>query len=327
VRAGPLPTPHPPPPPPPQPRLRQQVIETPKPASEEAPDDARFLAEHDSKADQQKVARGSRHEDMVAKPDPEELKAKKDPREATRPDPSDETPGKDPDAPPDPGALSMRTPGHPQPAEVAQDKKIRGDTGGRDAPNGDGQNRKKGDGSISQEERKPVEANKGDAGGGGGTPRAPNLRPDDETLERLVGGGSVDHVEDVEESDESSFNTKRWVYASFFNRLKRQVAQNWDPVSVWRREDPEGKHHGLKARLTQLKVSLDGKGKVQKIVVVQPCGVAALDDEAIRSFKAAGPFPNPPQALVDGDGLITFEFGFHFTIAEKKTSWKVTRSL
>jgi TonB family protein len=320
----------PPPPPPPEaaPPVQAQVIETVKPQNEEAPDEARFLAEFDSKADQQKVARGSKHEEIAKAPDPEELKATKNPRPANQPEPAEDQIGKTEDAPKAPGALSMRRPGTPAPGEVAQDKKIAGDVRGSDAPTGDGTARKRGDGSISQDERKPVEVAEGDGGAGGGTPRAPNLRPDEETLERIVGGGSVDHVEDVDEGEENQFNARRWVYATFFNRMKRQVAQNWDPAGVWRQEDPEGKHHGFKSRVTQLRVSLDGKGGVKKILVVTPSGVDALDEEAIRAFKSAQPFPNPPAALVDGDGLITFEFGFYFEINnEKRTAWKFNRSM
>lgn len=325
--AAPPPPPAAPPPPPQQRPADVQVIETVKPTEEQAPDEARFLAEYDSKVDQQKVARGSKFEEIATRPEAEELKAKKDPAPANQPDPPKDEIGNKPDAPVAPGALSMRAPGHPNPAAMTQDKKIAGARNGGDAPPGDGIAPKKGNAAFSQEETRATETARGQGGAGGGTPRAPNLRPDDEVLERMVGGGSVDHVADVEEGDENQFNTKRWVYASFFNRLKRQVAQNWDPVAVWRREDPEGKHHGYKSRLTQLRVSLDAGGKIQKILVVTPSGVTALDEEAIRSFKAAEPFPNPPQALVDRDGFITFDFGFHFSINHQKTSWKVYRSM
>ena len=67
---------------------------------------------------------------------------------------------------------------------------------------------------------------------------------------------------------------------------------------------------------------------LKKILVVTPSGVEALDEEAIRAFKSAQPFPNPPTALVDGNGLITFEFGFYFEINnEKRTAWKFNRSM
>jgi TonB family protein len=304
-----------------------QVVENTETDSEE-PDDARFLAEFNSKVEKQTVARGDRQEDMVKKPDPaEDMPSKKETdKRATQPDPSETEPGKSDDAPPNPGVFSMRKPGTPNRGEVAQDSKTRGETDGSKAPPGDGSKGQKGDGSIAQDERKPSDSDGGEGGGGGGTPRAPNLHPDDETLERIVGGGSVDHVEDVEEGDETAYNAKRWVYASFFNRMKRQVAQEWNPGGVWRREDPQGTHYGFKDRVTALRISLDEKGNIVKVLVVQPSGVDALDDEAIRAFDVAQPFPNPPSALVDGDGQITFDFGFHFTIDNgSSTSWKVYR--
>ncbi|MCA9542815.1 MAG: TonB family protein [Myxococcales bacterium] len=166
----------------------------------------------------------------------------------------------------------------------------------------------------------------GQGGAGGGAPRAPNLRPTDEILERVAGGGSVDHVEDVDEGDENAFNSKRWVFASFFNRVKRQVAQNWDPAGVWRREDPDGSVYGFKSRETHVKVSLDSRGQLAKIVVVGASGVQALDDEAIRAFRASGPFPNPPAQLINSDGRISFTFGFFFEIGERRSTWKIYRS-
>ena len=81
---------------------------------------------------------------------------------------------------------------------------------------------------------------KGQSGAGGGAPRVPNLKPTKEVLERALGGGSVDHLEDVESGDETALSAKRWIYASFFNRVKRQVAQNWDPQTVWRRRRSDG---------------------------------------------------------------------------------------
>jgi TonB family protein len=312
----------PPPPPPPQ---SQQVIEAPKPANEQVAEDARFLSDYDSKVEKQSAKHENKYEEMVARPQPEELAAKDKPKQATAPAPDEVLdPGKQ-DAPKVSGALSMRSAGTPEPATVEQDKKIAGARDGAKGPDGTG-GPKRGDGAVSQDERHPTEIAQGNGGAGGGSPRAPNLRPDDATLERLVGGGSVDDVKDIDEGDENAFNTKRWVYASFFNRMKRVVAQNWDPVSVWRAEDPDGSHYGFKNRNTVVRVSIDAKGAIEKVSIIGPCGIDSLDEEALRAFKASGPFPNPPQALLD-NGLITFEFGFSFTINEKSTSWKVYRSI
>src|SRR5207249_9699656 len=141
-----------------------------------------------------------------------------------------------------------------------------------------------------QERHNKGEIPKGEGGAGGGQPTAPP-KLTDEQLERVVGGGSVDHLDDVDNGDETALNAKRWVYASFFNRLKRQVAQNWDPASVWRRSDPTGQVYGYKTRVTEVRVSLLANGDVARIVVTTPSGVSELDDEAVRAFHAAAPFP------------------------------------
>jgi protein TonB len=156
----------------------------------------------------------------------------------------------------------------------------------------------------------------GQGGGGSGQPRCRTCGPE-ERLERIV-GGSVDHLEEVESGDETALSAKRWVYASFFNRLKRQVAQNWDPQTVWRRSDPDGTHHGFKTRVTEVRVVLNAKGDLSKILVTSPSGVNELDDEAVRAFHAAAPFPNPPDGLAGKDGTITFAFSFFFRSASRE---------
>ena len=321
--------PPPPPPPPPAPPKKTQVVETVKPNEDKEPDNARFLAEHNTRVDKQTVARGARNEPMVAKSKPEELTPKQQPKD----DPSvqkqpeeDRLPGNNERAPDVPGKLAMRTPGaQAQHQEAPQEARTRGAQGGAKGPIvADGFVPRAGDHAIEQQRRDPGEKTKGQSGAGGGAPRVPDLKPSKEVLERALGGGSVDHLEQVESGDETALSAKRWVYASFFNRLKRQVAMNWDPQTVWRRSDPTGAHHGFKTRVTEVRVTLSPKGDLTKIVVTSPSGVRELDDEAVRSFHAAAPFPNQPDGLVR-DKQITFAFSFHFEIGAPRTSWRVLR--
>ncbi|MDX2088963.1 MAG: TonB family protein [Kofleriaceae bacterium] len=317
--------PPPPPPPPAQPRPAQ-VVEVVKPQAEKAPENARLLSEYDVSVEKQKVDRGSAKEPLAKKSAPEELVAKKDPQEASMKELPEQAPGKNVKAPDAPGTLSMRAPGAPAPAELPQDAKMRGTTTGERGPIvADGFIPRRGSGAIEQLRREQGELPRGEGGAGGGAPQVPNLKPSQELLERAVGGGSVDHLEDVEEGDETSLSAKKWVYATFFNRLKRSVAQNWDPATVWRRSDPNGTVHGFKTRVTEVRVSLSPKGDLAKIVVTNPSGVSELDDEAVRSFHAAAPFPNPPDGLIGKEGLITFAFSFYFEIGQPRTSWRVIR--
>lgn len=107
------------------------------------------------------------------------------------------------------------------------------------------------------------------------------------------------------------------IHASYFKRLKLQVARAWDPTPVWRRADPTGTRYGSKTRITELRVSLSPQGELAKILVVSPSGANELDEEAVRAFRIAAPFPNPPAGLLQKDNLFTFGFSLFFNPALK----------
>jgi TonB family protein len=321
--------PKPPAPPPPPQRRNTQIVETARPTEEKPPENTRFLAEYDSAVKKQTVARGAVDEPMVAKSKPSELAPKENPKEASIKERQPDRPkGTNKDAPDVPGTLAMRKEGAQNPADMQQDQKTRGSSVGATGPVAfDGFSPKKGNGAFEQERRERSEIRRGQAGAGGAAPEVPNLKPSQEMLERAIGGGSVDHLEDVNEGDETALNAKQWIHASFFNRMKRQVRQNWDPESVWRRRDPSGQVYGLKTRTTEVRVSLTTKGELAKVVVVSPSGMSELDDEAVRAFHAAAPFVNAPKELAGEDGLITFTFSFVFEISGSRTSWRLFRSM
>ncbi|HPH67634.1 MAG TPA: energy transducer TonB [Kofleriaceae bacterium] len=311
----------PPPPPPPAPTRPMQIVETVNSNTDTEPDNTRFLSENNIKVDKQTVARGAVQEPMIAKPKAPELVATNDAREASmQKDPGNRPVGTSPKAPDAPGPLAMRTVGAKAPSETPQDAKTRGQIAGIDGRTGDGAAAKRGDGAITQAKREQSELAPGQSGAGGGVPRVPNLKPSAEVLERVAGGGSVDHLDDVEKGDETALNSKRWVHASFFNRVKRSVAQAWQPGVVF------GRKYGNSASSdktwpTEVRVTLRPNGSLADVVVLKGCGLAELDEEALRSFRVAGPFPNPPAELVK-NGVIVFEFGFFFEVSGSRTIWR-----
>ncbi|HEY5951255.1 MAG TPA: TonB family protein [Kofleriaceae bacterium] len=317
------------PPPPPAQARPAQVVETARPTAEKPPENTRFVSEFDTSVKKQSVARGSVQEPMIAKSKPAELTPKQDAKEASiKEDQPDRQKGANKDAPDVPGTLAMRKEGAQNPSDTQQDAKTKGSSIGASGPIAfDGIVPKKGDGAFEQQRRERSEIPRGQQGAGGGVPDVPNLKPSQEVLERAIGGGNVDHLDDVDNGDETALNAKRWIHASFYNRLKRQVAQNWDPGSVWRRRDPTGSVYGYKTRVTEVRVSLTTKGEVAKIVVTHPSGVTELDDEAVRAFQHAAPFVNTPKELAGEDGLITFSFAFYFEIGAPRSSWRVIRSM
>jgi len=311
-----------------------QVVEITRPENEKVPDKARYLSEYDSSVEKQTVARGST-EKMVDRPAARELpptaRENPDRTEAPKSEKAEasksttEGPGEGPGD--TPTKLSMRGPGEGADSPPPDSSKP-GEKAGEEVALGLGIAPRQGEGGRRRatETERPPGGTTEQPGGGGGPAKTPNLRPTEELLERAVGGGSVDHLDDAETGDFTALNSRQWKYATFFNRMKRQVAQNWHPDVVYLHRDPSGNIYGTRDRLTVLQVSLKPNGAVAKIFVEKQSGVDFLDDEAVRAFREAQPFPNPPAGLVDArSNLITFSFGFHFGIGGDRSRWKVFR--
>ena len=298
-----------------------QVVEITRPKLEMMPNHAHYVSEYDSATKRETVARGST-EKMVDRPGRKDLPVTPQPLDSpevakTRPPTSDTI------NPLGTGALSMRRPGAPQ--EVPRDE-TRGPRHGSVDPiaaNGLAPHRGSGDRMRRFTAQRP-----GQNGDGGevGRPKMPDLRPSKEFLSRVAGGGSVDRLDGVADGETTALNTRRWKYASFFNRMKRQVAQNWHPAEVWMQRDPYGNVYGDKNRTTVVRVALRQDGSLAGIFIEHGSGVDFLDEEAVRAFRAAQPFPNPPSGLRDPDSdIITFSFGFRFEIGGTSRSWKIFR--
>lgn len=280
------------------PAKKGQVVEVARPEVEVRPDDARFLSEYDTKVEKETRARGHGEPGAARR---EEVP----PHQAAPPVASPvrraaEAGGK--------GALAMRGGPNPPAKHLGQLDGAAAPPipGGTSVPEGT-----TGGGGA------PALAGGPGAAAGANPPGLADLRPTGDAIARAVGSGSNDYLKDVDEGEETLVNSKRWKYASFFNRVKRAVSQSWHPDTAFRLRDPTGQIYGQKNRLTVLKVSLQPDGTIRDILVERPCGVDFLDDEAVSAFRDAQPFPNPPNGLVDKESnLITFRFGFFFEITE-----------
>lgn len=162
---------------------------------------------------------------------------------------------------------------------------------------------------------RPMPNNSDRGSQGSSNPSNVNLRPDYGTLSRIEGAPAPDHVKNVPVGDATYLNTRRHIYASFFNRVKQQVAQHWNPTGTYRRRDPYGNVYGVRDRHTTLQVILTKSGKLTKVSVLRSSGLSFLDREAMRAFREAQPFPNPPKGLVSKDGKIRFKFGFFLQVS------------
>jgi TonB family protein len=292
------------------PNAEGQVVDIARPPIEERPDDkARFLAEYDSKVERETRGRAGR--DRAGAPHEEGGEAQ--PREPS---------------PPIPPGMPDARPGLPGPPAERARPDHRGGTMGQEGQaeemTNDGESRRPGARGEPGRQAGP-RLGEGGVPGSRGVPQ-PNLKPTPEMLTRAIGkgAGSPDYLRDIDDGESTALNAKKFKYASFFNRVKRAVAEEWHPDIVYLRHDPSGNVYGTKDRVTVLRVHLRPNGQLVNVTMLQASGVEFLDDEAIDAFRRAQPFVNPPQALIESDGLIHFNFGFIFELSGH-TQFKVFR--
>jgi TonB family protein len=268
-----------------------QVVQLPQPAKEERPRDAKYVAEHDSKVEKETKKQG-RYDDRSAAPPP--ILAMRSPS------PAEPSPPGSPGSPGSPQARRNERPKPPAPeAPPAPTPALPDPDGIHPLQPG-----------LPQSPREPEEM----AGAGKRAPGNMPLTPNSAQLAQAIGGGTQDHLPDVDDGANTALNAKGWKFASFFNRIKRQVAQHWRPADQYEKRDPTGHIYGSGQWVTMLHVSLKPDGSLSGVSVAKPSGLEFLDDEAIEAIKRASPYPNPPSQLVGDDGMIAFKFGFFFDV-------------
>lgn len=122
-----------------------------------------------------------------------------------------------------------------------------------------------------------------------------------------------DYLKNTEFGVETVLNTKEFKYYTYFNRIRRQLSQHWEPkvrdklTKMFRQGRSIASDQD---RITKLLIVLNPSGILMKVQVVSDSGVRDLDDAAIEAFKSAAPFPNPPQGIVDPDGTVKIRWDF-----------------
>lgn len=129
----------------------------------------------------------------------------------------------------------------------------------------------------------------------------------------MYGAAGADYVKGLKESEQSALNTREFAYYSYFQRIRLQLDHAWQKllkenvVKLYRagRSLASDMDH-----TTKTVVSLNGKGEVIRIQVLEESGTRDLDDAAVQAFNKAGPFPNPPREMVDSQGIIRIRWDF-----------------
>lgn len=122
-----------------------------------------------------------------------------------------------------------------------------------------------------------------------------------------------DHLKDTAPSLETLLNTREFVYYTYYQRIRTQIRQFWEPsirakvkkIFAQGRSIASEKDH-----ITRVVIILDKDGNLMRVQVVGESGLKDLDDAAVEAFRAAEPFPNPPKGIVERDGTIKINWDF-----------------
>jgi TonB family protein len=259
-----------------------QFVSFEKPEREQRPEEARFLDQFDSTADEESYRKESRDDQQ----EPSE----------TPPVPEPAPPSERPEAPDEPSeADESSEESEPSDAPDGAEEAVELDEEARVD-----------EGVVAEDGRSFEDVD------------TKQLFPSTANLPASFAGNGMDYLRDVEEGEKTLLNRKRSRYWSFMDRLKRQVSKEWSPGGEYQRRDPRGNVYGVKDRFTALRITLNGDGSLRSLRVVNPSGLDFLDEEAMSAVRDAAPFPNPPEGLKDEDGLIHLTFGFLLDVRSGK---------
>lgn len=108
-------------------------------------------------------------------------------------------------------------------------------------------------------------------------------------------------------------NTAEFKYHSYFQRIRKQLEKSWVPIlkrELFLYYESGRKLANKKDYITQLLVVLNKEGEIVRVQLVSESGTSNLDDAAIKAFKKAGPFPNPPKGMINTNNEITIPWDF-----------------
>lgn len=122
-----------------------------------------------------------------------------------------------------------------------------------------------------------------------------------------------DYLKDVAVGAETLLKTREFVYYSYYNRIKSKLRQHWEPrikkkiVKILRKGRSIA---STRDKITRLVITLDSSGQLKRIQVKNASGYNDLDDAAIEAFRAAAPFPNPPNGIISSSGEVEIPWDF-----------------
>lgn len=111
----------------------------------------------------------------------------------------------------------------------------------------------------------------------------------------------------------TALNTDRYLYYSFFSRIEELIRYRWEDT-VRETIDSTPSERLLSNTngvwTTQLEIRLKPNGELHSTQLLKEAGYRGFDQAAIQAFAQARLFPNPPEEMIEEDGLIHLKYSF-----------------
>lgn len=116
-----------------------------------------------------------------------------------------------------------------------------------------------------------------------------------------IGSQPQDYVHGIKESDRTALNTREYLYFGYHQRIRQRLELEWTRLlrAELLRFYRGGRRLAAETEYsTRLVVTLNDRGEITRIKILDMSGTQELDNVAVQAFNKAGPFPNPPKGLV-----------------------------
>ena len=130
------------------------------------------------------------------------------------------------------------------------------------------------------------------------------------TGETIRGG---QYIQGMKEGDTSALNTKEFVFYSYFERVRRQLDQAWQPILREQIQRIYKNGRKLASNMdytTRTMVTLSAKGEIVRVQLLEQSGTTDLDQAAVDALNKAGPYPNPPKGLINDSNQVQIRWDF-----------------
>src|SRR5262249_13082894 len=135
-------------------------------------------------------------------------------------------------------------------------------------------------------------------------------------LASLAPTAPSNYLPNIDYGEQTLLNTREYVYAPFFNRMKRQMEMVWNPGKILTRDRLPFRSEYR----TVIKIVLNEDGTVQFAKIVGGSSNTELDREALRAVYRGAPYLNPPAGLLEsrgGRGKVVLIPDWHFIVTQR----------